>query len=109
MSVFIRFNLFTTCDCGHTVPYQVISRQSPKSKTSVGALIEFFTVNTKLAVLASKDLTTAKNVTPSEARPDATECCGLFPLLDSDSDLDSDMGYCTMQDISIVQIQTLIP
>ena len=97
--------------CSHTVPYQVISRQSPKSKTSVGALIEFFTVNTKLAVLASKDLTRAKYVVPSEARPDATECCGLFPLLDSDSDsdLDSDMGCCTMQDISIVQIQTLIP
>ena len=38
--------------------------------------IEFFTVNTKLtamAVLASKDLTTAKKVTSSGARPDARD------------------------------------
>ena len=38
--------------------------------------IEFFTVYTKLAemtVLASKDLTTAKKVTSSEARIDASD------------------------------------
>ena len=37
---------------------------------------EFFTVCTQLAemaILCSKDLTTAKNVTSSEAQPDATD------------------------------------
>ena len=39
-------------------------------------IFEFFTVCTKLAemtILCSKDLTTAKKVTPSGARPDATD------------------------------------